>query len=374
MYHGSMILMPEANGKSSTSVDATDARSITRRQTLALVGGLSGFGLMSSRRVAAQHDQDSSDPTVDSDSEFSIAVFPDTQYYAYQDNGIFEEMGQWVADNKEEYNIQMFLHEGDLVQSYGSNNDDEWDIAQDAIGRIDEANIPTVLSLGNHDADNIRNPQTFRGRFSQSRYKEAEQSNETILDSGTFEGYPENAYFLQEIHGEQFLFLTLEFGPRDAPLAWAGQIMQRFSEATAILVTHTYLYHDGTRTDSSDDHAPSAYEGSRLPEGGDSNNGVEMWETELQSHENLALVHSGHHIGGPLVARSTAHAPGNRTSQQFMDYQTIENGGDGWFRLVTVNTQTYNSTINTYSPYLDEWSDEDDESFEVNLNSLKNGS
>lgn len=368
-----MTMMSESDTKGNASVDPENAQSITRRQTLALVGGLSGLGLMSSHRVAAQTDRGSSGLTVDSDTEFSVAVFPDTQYYAQQDNGIFEQMGQWVADHREEYNIQMFLHEGDLVQSYGSNNNDEWNIAQDAIGRIDEANIPTVLSLGNHDADNIRDPQMFRSRFPQSRYEETEQSNETILDSGTFEGYPENAYFLQEIHGEQFLFFTLEFGPRDAPLAWAGQIMQRYSEATAILVTHTYLYHDGTRTDSSDDHAPSAYEGSRLPEGGESNNGMEMWETELRSHENLALVHSGHHIGGPLVARNTAHAPGNRTSQQFMNYQTIENGGDGWFRLVTVNTKTYGVEINTYSPYLDEWSDEKDESFELNLNSLRKG-
>lgn len=366
--------MSGSDTKDNASVDPENVQSITRRQTLALAGGLSGLGLMSSHRVAAQTDRKNSGLTVDSDTEFSVAVFPDTQYYAQQDNGIFEQMGQWVADHREEYNIQMFLHEGDLVQSYGSNNDDEWDIAQDAISRIDEANIPTVLSLGNHDADNIRNPQTFRSRFPRSRYEDIEQNNETILDWGTFEGYSENAYFLQEVHGEQFLFLTLEFGPRDAPLAWAGQIMQRYSEATAILVTHSYLYHDGTRTESSDNHAPSAYEGSRLPEGGESNNGMEMWEAELQSHANLALVHSGHHIGGPLVARSTAHASGNRTSQQFMNYQTIENGGDGWFRLVTVNTQTYNTEVNTYSPYLDDWSEESDESFKINLNSLRNGS
>lgn len=70
---------------------------------------------------------------------------------AEQDNGIIEQMGQWVTDNEAEFNIEMFLHEGDLVQNHGSDNDDEWDIALDAIGRIDDADVPTVLALGNDD-------------------------------------------------------------------------------------------------------------------------------------------------------------------------------------------------------------------------------
>lgn len=346
----------------------TNKLSSTRRRTLAFLGSLGGLSLTSSQRTAARGDGDTAGPAVDPDTEFSVAIFPDTQYYAEQDNGIFEGMGQWVADNEAEFNIEMFLHEGDIVQNYGSDNDDEWDIAQDAIGRIDDADIPTVLSLGNHDADNIRDPQTFRSRFPASRYEETGRTNETVLDWGTFESAPENAYLLQEIEGERFLFLTLEFGPRDAVLEWSGRIMQDYSEATTILVTHTYLFHDGTRTDSNDAHAPSNYEGGLLPSGSDYNNGEQMWRSELHFHENLAAVHSGHHIGGPFVARRKDRAKtGSRVHQMFMNYQTIDNGGNGWFRLLTINTETYDAEINTYSPYLDEWSDDSGESFEFNL-------
>lgn len=360
--------MSDNNSDGTEESNPTNALSSTRRRTLTLLGSLGGVGLASSRATAARGDGGSGGPDVDSDTEFSVAIFPDTQYYAEQDNGIFEQMGQWVADNKDAFNIQMFLHEGDLVQNHGSDNDDEWDIAQDAIGRIDDGNIPTVLALGNHDADNIRDPQTFRSRFPASRYEESERTNETILDWGTFEGAPENAYLLQEIHGERFLFLTLEFGPRDAALEWSGQIMRDYSEATAVLLTHTYLFHDGTRTDSDDAHAPSNYEGGLLPSGSDYNNGEEMWRSELRFHENLANVHSGHHIGGPYVARRTDRAKaGSRVGQMFMNYQTIDTGGDGWLRLLTVNTETYDAEINTYSPYLDEWSDDSGESFEFNL-------
>ncbi|WP_306061171.1 metallophosphoesterase [Natronococcus wangiae] len=355
-------------------LNPTNTLHSTRRQSLAFLGGLSGLSLTSSQRTVAQSDSGSNEPKIDPDTEFTVAIFPDTQYYAEQDNGIFEQMGQWIADNKDEYNIEMFLHEGDIVQNYGSNNEDEWEVAQDAIKRIDAEHIPTVLALGNHDADNIRDPQTFRSRFPASRYEEIEGINETVVDWGTFEGYSENAYLIQEINGEKFLFITLEFGPRDAALEWSGQIMQTHSEATAILVTHTYLYHDGTRTDSNDDHAPSAYEGTLLPPESNYNNGEQMWQTELRYHANLAAVHSGHHIGGPLVAQSEAHEKGNRTNQMFMNYQTIDNGGDGWLRLFTINTETYNVEVNTYSPYLDQWSDDTKESFEFNLRTFKEGS
>lgn len=364
--------MSQTPSDGNTESGKRESQSTTRRQTLTFLGGLGGVGLLSSQRATARAGK-SGEPSVDPDTEFSIAIFPDTQYYAQQDNGIFEQMAQWVADNTEEYNILMFLHEGDIVQSYGSDNAAEWDVAQDAIGRLDEANVPTVLSLGNHDADNIRDPQTYRSRFPATRYTDTEQTDETILDSGTFEGYAENAYFLQEIHGERFLFLTLEFAPRDAALKWAGELTQTYSDATAILVTHTYTYHDGTRTDSNDNYAPNWYEGGGLPSGSNYNNGEQMWQSELQFHENFANVHSGHHITGPYVARSTARAKGNRTSQMFMNYQTIENGGDGWFRLLTVNTESYNAEINTYSPYLDQWSDDEGESFAFNMGSLRNG-
>lgn len=354
--------MPENNSDGGSGTSLTNRISSTRRRTLALLGGLGGFGLVSNRPAVARDE-----PTVD-ETEFSVAIFPDTQYYAEQDNGIFERMGGWVADNRDEFNIETVLHEGDLVQSYGSNNEDEWEVARDAIGRIEEGDVPTLLALGNHDADDVRDPRTFRSHFPASRYEGIERTTETVLDAGTFEGSSENAYLLQEIHGERFLFVALEFGPRDVALEWAGRLMEDHAEATAILLTHTYLFHDGTRTDADDDHAPGAYEGGLLPEGSDYNNGEEMWRNELRFHENLAIVHSGHHVGGSHASRRTDRArTGSRVDQLFMNYQTIDNGGDGWLRLLTIDTETYDAEVNTYSPYLDEWSDDERESFEFDL-------
>lgn len=365
------------NKSSSNTKDRLQTNSSTRRQTLALLGGLSGLSVISSHPGEANTNTHSTDdsPNVDPDTEFSIAVFPDTQYYAEQGNQIFEQMSQWVADNRNEYNIEMFLHEGDIVQNYGSDNEDEWDIAEDAISRIDEADIPALLALGNHDADDLREPRVFRDRFPKSRYEDVYQNNETILDWGTFEECAENAYLLQEIHGEQFLYIALEFGPRNAAVTWAGEILQKYSEATGILLTHTYMYNDGTRTNATDEHAPSRYvdgsdsaEVGYIPRGKEYSNGDQMWRAELQYRDNLAIVQSGHHINGPLVARrADSSQSGKMVQQLFMDYQTIENGGDGWFRLFTIDTESDEVRVNTYSPYLDIWSGRSGEAFEFSL-------
>lgn len=371
--------MSDKDSVNNAKANCIKARSPSRRQTLAFLGSLSGLGLISSQPTVADEDENECTKNnrlnVDSNTEFSIAVFPDTQLYTEQDNQIFEQMSQWVANNKEEYNIKMFLHEGDLVQNYGSGNEDEWDIAEDSISRIDDADIPTVLSLGNHDADNMRDPQVFRDRFPKSRYEEIAQTNETILNWGTFEGYSENAYLLQEIHGDQFLFITLEFGPRNAAVKWAGEVLQDHPQATGILVTHTYMYHDGTRTNATDEHAPSRYvdgsnsaESGYIPRGNEYSNGDQMWRAELRYRENLAIVQSGHHINGPFVAQRTDLSDtGMQVKQLFMDYQTIDNGGDGWFRLLTINTESNEVEVNTYSPYLDSWSKSSEESFTFSL-------
>lgn len=381
--------MSGSDSDDTAKLSSTNVQSSSRRRMLALLGGIGGLGMASSQPVVAHRNSKNTNsnntgrgkPNVDPDTEFSIAIFPDTQYYAEQDNGIFEQMAQWVADNKEKYNIQTFLHEGDIVQNNGSNNKKEWNIAQNAIGEIEDADIPAIVSLGNHDADNIRNPQTFRSRFPKSRYAKMKQSNETILDWGTFEGEPENAYLLQEIQGQRFLFMTLEFGARSAALEWGRQVDSDHPEAMTILTTHVYL--DVPEGKSSPqwagDGAVSGYV--QLPEnagpgfiptGAEFNNGHQMWQGSLRYWENLVNVHSGHFAGGEVtgnfVGRRTDFTnTGNRVTQMRMDYQTIDNGGDGWFRLFTINTDTYDAEISTYSPYLDEWSEYDGESFEFNL-------
>lgn len=299
-------------------------------------------------------------PDIDTSTEFSVAIIPDTQFYCENNNGIFEQMCQWVADNQGTYNIQTVLHEGDVVQNPGTTA--EWDIAEDAMGRIDALDIPNLISYGNHDADDLRNPVELRDSFPASRYDNVASANSTVVDYGMYNGNPENVYFRQELLGEDYLFIATELTPRDEILTWIDSVLESHSDAIGIMTTHAYLFHDGTWHDSGDPYHPSGWSIS------DYNDGENMWHNLVRDQSNLHYITGGHMIDGPYVARRFDETdPGANAHQTFMNYQDISNGGDGWLRLLIVDTETQDARVRTYSPYLDSWSSDSGENFNINL-------
>lgn len=296
-------------------------------------------------------------PAVNS-NDVTVAVLPDTQNYSKLDNGIFGQMTQWIVDNQDAYNIEAVIHVGDLVDGYDSATA-EWDVAEAAMDKLDNAEIPTLVGLGNHDASDIRNPTTYRNRFPASRYD--------FLQSGTYEGHPENAWFRLSLNGEAFLFLAVEFGPRQEVLDWADTVLSTHNDATALMSSHTHVWVDGTLVDEDDDYSPSNYS-----LGGDSHNGKELWRQLLTNHDNVGAIFSGHHITGPRVNHRLSYtATGSGVSQQFINYQQLSNGGDGWMRLLTIDTGTLAAEATTYSPYLDKWGTKAAQKFNVQLRDPK---
>ena len=70
----------------------------------------------------------------------------------------------------------------------------------------------------------------------------------------TFEaGHVENSFSVLPVDRGRasWLVLALEFGPRDEVLAWAASVLDAYRLTPAIIVTHAYLYRDGTPYDRS---------------------------------------------------------------------------------------------------------------------------
>jgi len=290
-------------------------------------------------------------PTI-TDSDLSICVIPDTQYYCEQDNGIFEAMTQWVVDEQDTYNIEVVLHEGDLVQNYDSAPNAEWAVAETAIGTLDSANIPALLATGNHDAvqGDPRDLGEFRARFPASRYSDIQAANATITDHGTYDGNPENAYLVQEVGGESFIYVALEFGPRDAAVEWASGLFADHPDCHGILVTHSYLYQDGTHVEDGDDFAPGSYGLT------DYNTGRELWLSLVSANENILATASGHHLGSQEATRLRGYnQTGRRVQQQYFNYQTRSNGGDGILRLLSIDTESLSTQSTAYAVETDKW-------------------
>lgn len=274
--------------------------------------------------------------------EFSMVVLPDTQYYTRQSPATLTAMTQWIARNAGRYNIQAVLHVGDVVDG---NQAVQWENASAAWDILDRAEIPYLLAIGNHDYDTFSSADRLSTAWNtflpQSRYSARPWWNGGFLNDGK----SENAYLLLTIGGKDFIFLSLEFGPREEVLSWANSLLADYSNRTAIIVTHSFLYNDGTRVKPGTEHNPKDYELSAT-----AHDGEEMWEKLVSLHDNILLVLSGHHINGANAARrSDATVGGGTVHQLFSNWQdTDKETAFGWLRLLTFGEDCIR--VQTFSP------------------------
>ncbi len=190
---------------------------------------------------------------------------------------------------------------------------------------------------------------------------------------GTFEPNKiENSYAVVAIGDTPWLLLALEFGPRNAVVTWANGVLKTNADKPAILVTHAYLYVDGTRYDYTKT-PPQAYDphGYNFTPLAGVNDGEQLWQNLIVGNENVKLVLSGHCLGGPAVARLTSARPsGSIVHQILANYQTCADlscpqmpqikGGNGYLRLLEFDKANQALRVHTYSPYLNQCVVQDD--------------
>ncbi len=282
---------------------------------------------------------------VNSDREFTIAVINDSQHYVANDNGIFEEMCQWIGDNKDEYNIKTFLHGGDVVQN---STDTEWQIADKAFGNIEDAGIPYIVVNGNHDTSDsdFEDWPDFWDEFPIERVENLPDNHEDVVESGAYDSPSkgkrvENSYFVQEVLGEEFLFLGGEFWPSDGYMDWAMDLLEDHSEIPAALITHFFL----------DDSGDFVYD-----EKWNGNGSGVIWDKWLSEAENLGFVIGGHLYDEQNNVRTEETVDGETATLMHHNYQDYaSNGGDGFLRLIVVDVVDWTAEAYTYSPYVNEW-------------------
>ena len=301
---------------------------------------------------------------VRSNTEFSVVLIPDTQIYAQSYPAIFTGQTQWIVNNKDNFNIAFVLHEGDLTND---NTVAEWDNVDTSMSILD-GNVPYFIAAGNHGmgADG-RDTTLLNQYFPVSRFN-------TLLSFGdVYEpDHIENGYYYFTVGGIDWLVLSLELAPRNKVLDWANQVVNNHPNRRVIVLTHNYMYWDDTRVGPGDYANPKNYGvWCDVSDPNEScNDGEDMWENFVKLHENISFVFSGHIIGdGVSVLDGTGRLVstgdyGNKVYQMLANYQHLKNGGNGWLRIVTFYPDHDKVTVETYSPYLDQYNTESDEQFE----------
>lgn len=293
-----------------------------------------------------------------SPASFTIIALPDTQYYAESFPDVFEAQVRWILANRESEHIAFVVHEGDIVNV---DLEGEWRVAATALHKLDGV-VPYVLAAGNHDYINYG--ITDRGTLMNQFFPVSSYASMPGW-LGTFEDdRVENNAQLLSLNGHDWLVVSLEFGPRDGALAWAAQVLEAHADTPAIIVTHAYLYMDGSRYDhiTRADQMWSPYSywfKAGTPPAGACNDGQEMWDKLVASHENVRFVVSGHvfnlDTGEAAAVLSTTRPSGSVVHQIVANYQESGGRATGYLRIMSFDEGAKTLSVSTYSPHLDRW-------------------
>ncbi|TPE42434.1 serine/threonine protein phosphatase [Pontibacter mangrovi] len=307
-------------------------------------------------------------PALASEASYTMVILPDLQNYVKfeRNQPLLDVMMNWVVARKDSLHIGMVLCTGDLVEHDDIINPDgrkmdqtgrqQWEYVSGAFQKLDGV-LPYVTATGNHDYNIFsytHKPKTTH--FPDYFYAEKNRENKKLLREVFTNVYGEHslenaAYEWVAPTGKKFLFLSLEFAPRDTVLSWAGEVVAKdaYKSHTVVLLTHAYLNYKNQHIES------MSYDLE------DANPGQAVWEKLVKGSKNIELVISGH-IGGKdnarkhVAYRTDKNAAGKTVHQMTFNAQAMGgghygNGGDGWLRILEFLPDGKTVAVKTFSPF-----------------------
>lgn len=247
-----------------------------------------------------------------------IAVFGDIQYLTYEEYiHIFKESLNWLEESKNSMNIACVLCTGDLIH----NSQKQWPYFVEA---LDGFSLPFISCIGNHDYiwENSLINSRKNTRFTQ--YVQFPMVTSRI-EAAFEEGRMENIVVRNEIHGERYDLLVLEFGPRKEVVAWAKEWVASHPNIKYILMTHEYLEKGGGRrtvnVTSARQLRNTTY---TTPE--------ELWKQLIKCNDNIAWVLCGH-VGGLYAVTYEKNDFGREVCQIEHNIQGSKYRYDNWLMM-----------------------------------------
>jgi len=316
-------------------------------------------------------------PALEQKGSWSLIMIPDIQNYVKwgRNQPLLDLITAWVEDNIDTLNIKMVVCVGDLVQNNEKITNDydgdqttqsQWEAASRAFNRLD-GKVPYIAATGNHDYSVDRSGNRS-SRYSEFFTADKNFLNQKLLVQNTRneQGRPtlENAAFeIKGLNGKDYLFMSVEYGPRDTVLTWARKVaaLDQYKNHRIILATHNYLSDKDKRTvgeikwiywepyniNNQIQKAPHV----KLPH---ANNGQQIWEKLVNPSSNIEMVLCGHIAGEGY--RMDKNQAGKPVHQILFDAQSMGggsrsgNGGDGWIRILEFFPDGKTVKIKTFSP------------------------
>lgn len=263
------------------------------------------------------------------DYDYSFAIVGDTQYVNYNWYDRYDDIYDWIVANKDERKIEYVLNMGDITEN---SSDTQWQRAATEHAKLDGL-VPYSLVRGNHDKT-----AGFNAAFNKAPYNTSY--------SGSFDGKIENTWRELVVGKIKYLIFTLDIGPSDEVLEWAGEVIEDHPYHNVIITTHVYLDKAGTPMDSSYNSAStnSTY-------GGGGNDAEDMWDKLIGKYENIVMVLCGHVSANTAVTTTRIGEHGNKVTQMLIDPQGVDNaiGGTGMITMLNFSENGTKVSVETYS-------------------------
>jgi hypothetical protein len=296
-------------------------------------------------------------PTLFPGPDFCIVVMPDTQNYTAQNNGGTKAMmiaqTEWAISNRLSRNVAYVTQLGDI-----SNNGDtpsyisQWYNATNAMYRLESPSRNQIadgmsygVAVGNHEMSPNGNA-TSGTTSNYNKYFGVPHFAGREYYAGHYGTNNNNHFDFFSAGGLDFVVLYFEYNtsPPAALLAWANQVLVTNAWRRAIVVTH--------------------YMGSATTPSTLSAQGSAIYNA-LKTNTNLFLMLGGH-VSGEGSRTDTYN--GNTVHTLISDYQSYVNGGNGFMRIMEFSPSNNVVTVQTYSPWTDEYETDDDSEFYFTYN------
>ena len=158
------------------------------------------------------------------ENNYTFVNIPDPQYQTQYKPEILDAQMEWIRDNRERLNTAMAICVGDVTQD---DTEREYQLADQAFRILDEANMPYLVTDGNHDGER------FKEYFSGSRY-EGDLGYQGTGPSGI------SSYSIIRAGSYEYLFLSLPWEATDlaADEAWILDVLNTHKENPTIIFSH----------------------------------------------------------------------------------------------------------------------------------------
>lgn len=267
------------------------------------------------------------------DYDYSFAVVGDTQYVNYNWYDRYDDIYDWIVENKEERKIEYVLNMGDITENSA---DAQWARAATEHAKLDGL-VPYTVLRGNHDKTDGLN-----ATFNKAPY------NTSYAES--YDGKVENTWRELVVCGVKYLIFTLDIGPSDDVLAWAGEVIEDHPYHNVIITTHVYLDKAGTPMDS---NYNSASTNSTYAGGG--NDAEDLWDKLIGKYANIVMVLCGHVSANTAVTTTRVGENGNVVTQMLVDPQGVDNaiGATGMITMLNFSENGTKVSVETLSTVRD---------------------